>query len=133
MKGIIQTDPIDRSALLKRGNFEIGSTVTFEGIVRRTESSKEIIHLFYDSDQKLAEEELNRILDEAVEKFGLIDSIAVHRVGMVKPGEISLLVAVSSSHRKEGFEGCSYIVEAIKQRLPIWKKDHFKDGTESWH
>jgi len=133
VKGTIQTDPIDTSAMLKTHNLEIGSSVVFEGIVRKTESSKELTHLFYESDEKLAEEELNRILEEAHRKFNLIDALAVHRVGLVKPGEVSLLVAVYSSHRRESFEACRYIVEAVKSELPIWKKDHFADGSESWH
>jgi molybdopterin synthase catalytic subunit len=119
--------------MLKTHNLEIGSSVVFEGIVRKTESSKELTHLFYESDEKLAEEELNRILEEAHRKFNLIDALAVHRVGLVKPGEVSLLVAVYSSHRRESFEACRYIVEAVKSELPIWKKDHFADGSESWH
>ncbi len=133
MKGTIQTDPIDASAILRTRNLEIGSSVVFEGIVRKTESTKELAHLFYESDEKLAEEELNKILKEAHTKFNLIDAFAVHRVGVVEPGEVSLLVAVYSSHRREAFEACSYIVEAIKSGLPIWKKDHFADGSESWH
>lgn len=133
MKGIIQTDPIDESALLRTSNLEIGSSVVFRGIVRKSESSRELSHLFYDSDEKLAGEELNKILEETGRKFELIDAVAVHRIGIVKPGEVSLLVAVFSSHRKESFEACIYIVEAVKARLPIWKKDHFMDGSESWH
>lgn len=133
MKGTIQTDPIDISAILKTHNLEIGSLVIFEGIVRKTQSSKELTHLFYESDEKLAEEELNRILEEAHQKFYLLDAFAVHRVGVIKPGEVSLLVAVYSSHRRESFEACSYIVESVKSRLPIWKKDHFADASESWH
>lgn len=133
MKGTIQTEPIEASIFFRSSSPEVGSKVIFEGIVRKTESSRDLAHLFYDADEKIAENELNAILREAEEKYGLIDAIAVHRVGIVKPGEVSLLVVVNSSHRKEGFEACSYIVESIKQRLPIWKKDHFIDGTESWH
>ncbi len=133
MKGIIQTDSIVPETLHKLSDLETGAEVSFEGIVRKTESGKELAHLFYDSDEKLAGSEMNKILEEAKEKFKLIDAVAVHRVGIVKPGEISLYVAVYSSHRREGFEACSHIVEEIKARLPIWKKDHFIDGSESWH
>ena len=133
MKGIIQTDSIVPETLHKLSGFETGAKVCFEGIVRKTESGKELAHLFYDSDEKLAGAEMNKILEEAKEKFKLMDAVAVHRVGIVKPGEISLYVAAYSSHRREGFEACSYIVEEIKTRLPIWKKDHFLDGSESWH
>lgn len=133
VKGTVQTEPIDLSSLLETEDLNTGSVVTFEGIVRKTESSKELLHLFYEAEKELAENELNKILEEAFTKFTLIDALAVHRVGIVKPGELSLLVSVSSSHRKEGFEACRYIVEEIKTRLPIWKKDHFVDGTETWH
>jgi molybdopterin synthase catalytic subunit len=133
VKGAIQTEPIDTADLLKSGNLETGSIVIFEGIVRAEKSSKEISHLFYDAEVEIAEGELNRILDEASSRFTIIDAIAVHRIGIVRPGEISLFVAVSSKHRNEGFQACAFIVDAIKQRLPIWKKDHFADGTEAWH
>ncbi len=133
VKGTIQTDPVDPSTLLATNNLEIGATVVFQGVVRKTESSKELLHLFYECEERMAEEELNRILAEAQEKFRVIDAIAVHRIGIVKPGEVSLYVAVHSSHRGDGFDACRYIVEAVKQRLPIWKKDHFADGSESWH
>jgi molybdopterin synthase catalytic subunit len=133
VKGRIQTDPIDVSYPFKDSNLNIGSIVTFRGIVRDTESSRTLRHLFYDADEGLASEEINKVLEEAVRRYKLIDAIAVHRIGVVKPGETSLFVAVGSTHRKEGFEACSYIVDSIKERLPIWKKDHFVDGTESWH
>ena len=133
MKGVIQRESIDASKLSEPRELNVGSTVTFQGIVRDTESSRELSHLFYDADEKLATVELNKILEEAKEKYGLIDAIAIHRIGIVKPGETSLFVAVNSTHRKEGFDGCKFIVDAIKERLPIWKKDHFVDGSESWH
>ena len=133
MKGVIQRESIDASKLLEPSELNVGSTVTFQGIVRNTESSRELSHLFYDADEKLATVEINKILEEAKEKYGLIDAIAIHRIGIIKPGETSLFVAVNSTHRKEGFDGCKFIVDAIKERLPIWKKDHFVDGSESWH
>lgn len=133
MKGVIQRESIDASKLLEPRELNVGSTVTFQGIVRNTESSRELSHLFYDADEKLATVEINKILEEAKEKYGLIDAIAIHRIGIIRPGETSLFVAVNSTHRKEGFDGCKFIVDAIKERLPIWKKDHFVDGSESWH
>ncbi|MGC8563051.1 MAG: molybdenum cofactor biosynthesis protein MoaE [Thermoplasmata archaeon] len=133
MKGLIQREFIDTTKLLESKELNVGSTVTFQGIVRNIESSRELSHLFYDADEKLATTEINKILEEAKERYGLIDAIAIHRIGIVKPGETSLFVAVNSTHRKEGFDGCKFIVDAIKERLPIWKKDHFVDGTESWH
>lgn len=133
VKGLIQREFIDTTKLLESKELNVGSTVTFQGIVRNIESSRELSHLFYDADEKLATTEINKILGEAKERYGLIDAIAIHRIGIVKPGETSLFVAVNSTHRKEGFDGCKFIVDAIKERLPIWKKDHFVDGTESWH
>ena len=133
MKGVIQRESIDVSKLLELRESNVGSTVTFQGIVRKSESSRDLSHLFYDADEKLATVEINKILEEAKEKYGFIDAVAIHRIGIVKPGETSLFVAVNSTHRKEGFDGCKFIVDAIKERLPIWKKDHFVDGSESWH
>lgn len=129
----VQDEPIDNESLLETGNNEIGSVVTFRGIVRETENSKKLKGLYYESEKSLAREELERVIKETKEKFGVCDINAVHRVGMLNPGDISLLVVVFSTHRKEGFEACEYMVERIKERLPIWKKDIFLDETERWH
>ncbi len=131
--GRIQREPIEVEPFLKSYDMGVGSIITFQGIVRKTESSRELEYLFYEAEEKLATEELTRLLTEAKEKFNLIDALAVHRIGIVNPGEISLLVVVNSGHRNEGFKACSFIVDAIKERLPIWKKDHFVDGEETWH
>jgi molybdopterin synthase catalytic subunit len=133
VKGRIQKEPIDISDPFRGRDHSIGAVVTFQGVVRSTEASRELKHLFYEADERLASDEMNKVLEEAVTKYKLIDAIAVHRIGVIKPGETSLFVAVGSTHRKEGFEACDYIVDSIKERLPIWKKDHFVDGTESWH
>ncbi len=133
MIGRIQTDPIEVEDPFRDRGHDIGAVVTFLGVVRDKESSKELKHLFYEADETLASEEMNKVLDEAIKKYSLIDAIAIHRIGIINPGEISLFVAVCSMHRKESFEACSFIVDSIKERLPIWKKDHFVDGSESWH
>ncbi|MEM4778801.1 MAG: molybdenum cofactor biosynthesis protein MoaE [Thermoplasmatales archaeon] len=117
----------------EKASYDIGSSVTFEGIVRRDEGGKELSFLLYEAERDLAERELMNILEEAKQKYHFEDAIAVHRIGKLAPGERSLFVRVFSEHRKEGFEGCIYIVDELKRRLPIWKKDIYNDGSEKWH
>ncbi|MEM0141379.1 MAG: molybdenum cofactor biosynthesis protein MoaE [Thermoplasmatales archaeon] len=110
-----------------------GAIVMFEGIVRKYEGNKELSFLYYEAEQAMAEKELMKILMEAKARYAIQDAMAVHRIGRLMPGERSLLVKVASSHRKEGFEACLFIVDELKERVPIWKKDIYKDGTEQWH
>jgi|YelNatPaOPRAMG01_1025707.scaffolds.fasta_scaffold07467_7 molybdopterin synthase catalytic subunit len=133
MKWSIQESPIDYSSLIISPGRETGSVVVFQGIVRGTDESRQLKALYYDSDADLAKQELKNIMDEAIGKFKVDDINAVHRIGMIEPGEISLLVIVFSKHRKDGFRACEYVVDEIKSRLPIWKKDIFIDDSERWH
>ncbi len=110
-----------------------GSIIIFKGIVRRKEGSRNISYLHYEAEINIAEEEMIKILGEAMNNFKIIDANAVHRIGNIKPGEVSLLVTVFSEHREEGFRSCIYIVDNIKTRVPIWKQDVFEDGTMRWH
>jgi molybdopterin synthase catalytic subunit len=129
----VQEEAIKIQDFLGKENGESGAVVTFTGVVRRFEGEKELSALYYEAQEIIAKEELGKILDEAKQIYKIEDALAIHRIGTLIPGEISLFVKVTSSHRKEGFEACQYIVDELKKRVPIWKKDIYKDGSGKWH
>ena len=106
-----------------------GAILTFSGIVRTPNLGKEVLYLDYECYLSMAERVLRSIEEETRERFLIDDVIIHHRIGRVYPREISLFCAVSSRHRKEGFDALKFIVESIKRRVPIWKKEHFEDGS----
>lgn len=111
-------------------NKETGDEIIFKGIVRGFEGY-EIKGLYYESEINLAKLEMEKISKEALEKYQIQDVCIFHRIGFVKHGEIAMVVKVISKHRKEGFEAIIYIVDEIKKRVPIWKKELSEKG-ERW-
>jgi len=110
---------------------ETGGLVTFSGIVRKTEDGRELKSLFYEAHESMALKKITETVEDAIKRFGLLDAIAVHRIGEVEVGETSVFTAAASIHRKDAFRGCEFIIDRIKLDCPIWKKDIFKDG-ERW-
>jgi len=108
-----------------------GAVILFIGTARDLSEGKEVLYLEYEAYEEMAKKEIERICEDAKRKFGLKKVVVLHKLGRVEPGEIAVIVGVSSEHRKEGFEGCKYIMDRIKERVPIWKKEVFKDG-ERW-
>ena len=118
------------SAMVK--NNGIGARSLFEGTVRNTNDGHEVKKLEYECYESLAIKEGNQILDEAIKKFDLIDAFCIHRVGTLEIGETAVVVAVTSGHRDQSFKGCRYIIDEVKVRVPIWKKEHYADGETEW-
>ena len=113
-------------------NHEIGARSVFEGVVRDTNDGHQVRKLEYECYEPLAIKEGNQILDEAIEMFDLIDAFCIHRVGTLEIGEIAVVVVATSGHRDEAFKGCRYIIDEVKSRVPIWKKEHYEDGETEW-
>lgn len=111
---------------------DAGGYVAFEGHVRNINHGKGVLRLEYETYDELAEKELRRVASEAVERFGLKYVRAYHRKGRLEIGEPAVLVQVLSRHRGEAFEGCRYVIDQLKARVPIWKKEFYDDGTASW-
>lgn len=110
-----------------------GGEVVFRGLVRNINHSKTVTALSYDSFVPLAEETLKAIAIEAKNRWGQDLRFAViHRTGRLEIGETAVVVAVSSKHRQEAFEACQYVIEELKMRAPIWKKEHYLDGESEW-
>jgi molybdopterin/thiamine biosynthesis adenylyltransferase/molybdopterin synthase catalytic subunit len=109
-----------------------GGYVTFEGCVRNHNEGKPVLRLEYEAYGDLAVSEGNKILAEAREMFGLLDAQCIHRTGMLEIGEKAVWIGVASPHRAEAFKACSYIIDELKKRVPIWKKEHYADGPYEW-
>ncbi|HBU57156.1 MAG TPA: hypothetical protein DEB33_05330 [Gemmatimonadetes bacterium] len=126
-------EEIDSTKLLSRvGSDEDGAAILFIGVVRNHADGRPVSGMRYDSYVEMSQQELKSIAAEAAERLGT-DRLAVeHRTGELQIGEISVAIAVSSPHRAESFDATRYIIEEIKKRLPVWKKEYYEDGTDSW-
>ena len=113
-------------------NNGIGARSVFEGTVRNTNDGHEVKKLEYECYESLAIKEGDQILVEAIEKFDLIDAFCIHRVGTLEIGETAVIVVATSGHRDQSFKGCRYIIDEVKVRVPIWKKEHYADGETEW-
>jgi molybdopterin synthase catalytic subunit len=105
---------------------ESGAVVHFIGTVRKEGDGRELVSLFYEAYTEMAEKRLGEILAEAASKWDLRKMLLVHRLGEVRVGEPSVVIAVSAPHRREAFEACSWIMDSVKKDVPIWKKDMWK-------
>ncbi len=113
-------------------NREAGGCVEFSGRVRDFNQGKTVSSLEYQVYAGLADKEGNLILKEAREKFDILEARCVHRSGHLKIGEMAVWVGVVAVHRAEAFSACQYIMDELKHRLPIWKKEHYADGDSGW-
>ncbi|MFZ6013366.1 MAG: molybdenum cofactor biosynthesis protein MoaE [Bacteroidota bacterium] len=107
-----------------------GAVNIFIGTVRNTAHGKNVLWLEYEAYEGMAVAEIRKIIDEASHRWPLQGWAVSHRIGTLKPGEVSVAVAVSTPHRKDSFEACQYIIDALKEKAPIWKKEVFEDGEE---
>ena len=124
---------IDTALLLSGvGDTRGGACVTFEGRVRDQNEGRSVTSLDYEAYAPLAEKEGNRIIREAREKFHVLGAVCVHRTGSLKLGDLAVWIAVTAEHRGTAFEACRYIIDEAKARIPIWKKEHYKDGSTEW-
>lgn len=129
----MNAEPIDAEVLKRKLTDDgAGACVIFEGWVRNTNEGKSVRELEYEGYEALAEKEGIKILDEVKEKFGLKAAHCVHRVGHLAIGDMAVWIGVSSGHRGEAFDACRYVIEEIKHRLPIWKKEHYTEGDSGW-
>lgn len=120
-------DPDKFTSAVRRG--ANGAVVTFLGTTRDNFDGKRVLTLEYEAFDEMAVKKLEEVRQELLAEFGL-DEIAIgHRIGTVGIGEISLIVAVGSPHRKEGFYACHKAVDRIKEVVPIWKKEIYQDGS----
>ncbi|MDE2141814.1 MAG: molybdenum cofactor biosynthesis protein MoaE [Elusimicrobia bacterium] len=108
-----------------------GAIATFAGAVRATHAGRTVKGISYDCFVPLAEKEMALILKQAEKKWPVM-AAAAHRTGRLKAGEISVFVATGSAHRPEAFAACRWVIDEIKRRLPVWKKEHYVTGDGRW-
>ena len=122
-------NPEDYTSLVQRDSN--GAVVTFLGTTRDSFEGKKVIHLEYEAYEEMAYKKLEEIRQELKAEFGVEDVAIAHRIGPVNIGQISLVVAVASPHRKEAFYACHEAVNRLKHVVPIWKKEVY-EGGEHW-
>ena len=109
-----------------------GGYVSFEGWVRDHNEGREVTRLEYEAFEELAVKEGGRILEEAAQRFPIEHAQCIHRVGALALGDMAVWVGVSSVHRGEAFDACRFIIDEVKHRVPIWKKEHYRSGDSGW-
>jgi molybdopterin synthase catalytic subunit len=109
-----------------------GGFVSFEGWVRNHNDGRQVGSLEYEAYDVLANKEGARILQEAIQQFGIEKAYAVHRTGHLAIGDLAVWVGVSAPHRDAAFAACRYIIDEIKTRVPIWKREHYLEGPSEW-
>jgi sulfur-carrier protein adenylyltransferase/sulfurtransferase len=109
-----------------------GGYASFEGWVRNHNEGLSVRHLEYEAFEPLAIKEGERIVAEAIKRFGIEHAACVHRIGDLAIGEMAVWVGVSARHRAEAFQACRYIIDEVKHRVPIWKKEHYVNGDSGW-
>jgi len=127
-----QTAIDTESARRELQTLSAGGYVSFEGWVRDLNEGQEVTRLEYEAFQELAVKEGNRIVAEALRRFPIKQALCVHRVGSLELGEMAVWVGVSSAHRGEAFDACRFIIDEVKHRVPIWKKEHYRSGDSGW-
>ena len=127
------TEPLDPQALqASLADPSCGGYAAFEGWVRDLNEGRRVRRLEYEAFEALAVREGGRIVAEACARFGVRNARCVHRVGDLALGEIAVWVGVSAPHRDEAFRACRWIIDEVKHRVPIWKKEHYVDGDSGW-
>ena len=125
--------PIDGGAATTQlRNPGAGACATFEGWVRDHNEGRAVELLEYEAYAPVAVKEGEAILAEARAKFQIDDAVCIHRVGPLAIGDMAVWVGVSAAHRGAAFDACRYIIDEVKGRVPIWKKEHYADGDSGW-
>lgn len=125
--------PIDAARLLADAVSPAdGAALLFQGVVRNENEGRPVARLEYQAYGAMAEAEMLRIATEAVERFGTGDVHVVHRVGMLEIGEASVAICVAAPHRGQAYEASRYVIEQLKRRVPVWKREGYTDGDTEW-
>lgn len=129
----IQYNDVNYSKLFDEfRNPNSGAVVLFSGEVRDNNKGREVTHLEYEAYEPMADKMIGEILEEARKRFNLNQAVCVHRLGRVEISGCAVVVITGSGHRKEAYKANQYIIDRVKNEVPIWKHEFFTDGTSEW-
>ena len=133
MNSVFVTDkPLDTQAIIKSVETpESGAVNVFVGTVRNATKGKQVLKLEFEAYEPMATKELTKIVARAKAKWPINGVTVHHRTGMLTIRDVPVVIAVSTAHRSAGFEACQFIIDTLKETVPIWKKEFFEDG-EVW-
>jgi molybdopterin synthase catalytic subunit len=131
---VVSSDPIEATLLVSAvGRSAAGAVVVFLGTVRDHSAERDgVIALEYEAYTGVVERSISEVVDEARQRWPLQAVAIAHRIGRLAVGEVTVGVAVSAPHRPEAFEAARYLIDELKRRAPIWKKEITEDGDEGW-
>ncbi|MBM4002280.1 MAG: molybdenum cofactor biosynthesis protein MoaE [Planctomycetes bacterium] len=126
-------EPIDTEQALQRvASQRAGAAVLFLGTTREFTGDRRTLFLDYECYPEMARRKLEELEAAARNRWSIIECLIIHRLGRVELGEASVAIAVSSAHRQVAFEAAQWLIDTIKQVVPIWKQEHWSDGTREW-
>lgn len=127
-------EPIDVNAVVDDVRTEAaGAVVVFSGTVRAEEREGSALQaLEYHAYEEMAADQIEAVRRRALATFEIVEAAIVHRLGRLSLGETSILIVVASAHREAAFDACRWIIDTVKTEVPIWKKDHWADGSQDW-
>lgn len=129
----VTTDPIDAAGLLAScASASDGAAILFVGVVRDHNEGRPVDHLDYEAYPPMAEAALREIVREARERWEVGEISVIHRYGRLEIGEASVAIAVAAPHRDAAYEASRYVIEELKKRVPIWKREGYGDGGSEW-
>ena len=133
MRTAIVGHPLDPASLLAEvASTDSGASTLFVGTVRRVNEGREVTGIDYSAYAPMAEREMASVVEEAAERFGTTRLVVEHRIGTLTLGDASIVIAVSHARRAAAMEAQRFVIEEVKRRVPIWKREHYADGTREW-
>ena len=117
------------SVVAKIKRFEDGAAVVFDGVVRNHTRGRRTLYLDYEAYEEMALKQMEELAGHALTKFQVREVAMVHRLGRLEVGETSVFIVVVAAHRAAAFDACRWLIDTLKQTVPIWKKEHFEDGA----
>ena len=130
---LLTTGPIDFAELTERvRSDQAGAVVLFLGTVREMTAGRKTVALDYEAFPAMAEAQMQRLIDEARSQWPVVEAGIVHRLGHLELGDVSVAVAVSTPHRQNAFEAGKFLIDQLKEVVPIWKKENWADGSTEW-
>jgi molybdopterin synthase catalytic subunit len=129
----VTREPLDAAAMLRDCVAPSdGAALLFWGVVREEHAGRRVVSLEYEAYAEMAELKMREIADEARERWGTGDIHVVHRVGLLEVGDASVAIAVASPHRAEAYDASRYVIEELKRRVPVWKREGYAEGDRLW-